>query len=53
MSYVDGFVMAVPTANKAAFIEHARTGDPVFLKYGALRVVDLIDVTKPTRAKRA
>lgn len=40
MSYVDGFVMAVPTANKDAFIEHARMGDPVFLKYGALRVVE-------------
>ena len=40
MSYVDGFVMAVPTANKEAFVEHARTGDPVFLKCGALRVME-------------
>ena len=27
MTYVDGFVMAVPKANKQQFIEHARTGD--------------------------
>ena len=24
MSYIDGFVIAVPTANKQAFIAHAR-----------------------------
>ena len=24
MSYIDGFVIAVPTANKQKFIEHAR-----------------------------
>ena len=40
MSYVDGFVIAVPTANKEAFIAHARQFDPVFLEYGATRVVE-------------
>jgi len=40
MSYVDGFVIAVPTANKQQFIEHARLGDGVFMDLGALRVVE-------------
>ncbi|WP_434989039.1 DUF1428 domain-containing protein [Xanthomonas melonis] len=40
MSYVDGFVLAVPTANKEAFIAHARMGDALIMEYGALRVVE-------------
>ena len=40
MSYIDGFVIAVPTANKQAFIDHARRLDAVFLEYGATRVVE-------------
>ena len=40
MSYVDGFVIAVPTANKQKFIEHARTFDPLFMEYGATRIVE-------------
>lgn len=40
MSYIDGFVMAVPTANKQAFIEHARKFDAMFLEFGATRVVE-------------
>ena len=40
MSYVDGFVIAVPTANKQKFIEHARIGDQMFLELGALRVLE-------------
>lgn len=40
MSYVDGFAIAVPTANKAAFLEHARMGDAIIIEYGALRVVE-------------
>ena len=40
MTYVDGFVLAVPTANKAAYIEHAAATAPVFKKYGALQVVE-------------
>ena len=40
MSYLDGFVIAVPTANKHKFIEHAKLGDSVFMDFGALRVVE-------------
>ena len=40
MSYIDGFVIAVPTANKQKFIDHAEKGDSVFLELGATRVVE-------------
>src|SRR3546814_5634340 len=40
MSYIDGFVIAVPTANRQKFIEHAKTGDSVFIDYGATRVLE-------------
>jgi uncharacterized protein YbaA (DUF1428 family) len=40
MSYIDGFVIAVPTANKQKFIEHARLGDSVFIDLGATRVIE-------------
>ncbi|PAU86789.1 RNA signal recognition particle [Pseudomonas sp. WN033] len=40
MSYVDGFVLAVPTANKQRYIEHAREAGAVFKEYGALRTVE-------------
>ncbi len=40
MSYIDGFLMAVPTANKQKFIEHAKLGDSVFIDLGATRVVE-------------
>lgn len=40
MSYIDGFILAVPKANKEKFIQHAETGDPVFLEWGAIRVVE-------------
>ena len=40
MSYIDGCVLAVPTANKEKFLEHARTGDAICLEHGALRVVE-------------
>lgn len=40
MSYIDGFVAAVPTANKQKFIDHCRACDAVFLEYGAVRVVE-------------
>ena len=39
MSYIDGFVIAVPTANKQKFIEHATEGDSLFIEFGALRVL--------------
>ena len=40
MSYVDGFVLAVPTAEKQRFIEHARAADQVFIENGATRVLE-------------
>ena len=40
MNYVDGFVIAVPTANKQKFIDHAATADSVFIEMGALRVLE-------------
>ena len=40
MSYIDGFVMAVPTANKQKFIEHAKMGDSLFVELGATRVIE-------------
>jgi uncharacterized protein YbaA (DUF1428 family) len=40
MSYVDGFVIAVPTANREQFIGHASTFDVIFMEYGATRVLE-------------
>jgi uncharacterized protein YbaA (DUF1428 family) len=40
MSYVDGFVAAVPTANKDAYIQYAREASLVFKEHGALRLVE-------------
>lgn len=40
MTYVDGFVAAVPTANREAFRRHAAEAAPVFKEYGALKVVE-------------
>lgn len=40
MSYIDGFVIAVPTANKEKFRQHAAMADPAFIELGALRVLE-------------
>lgn len=40
MSYIDGFVLAVPTANMQKFTAHATDFDCVFLQHGATRVVE-------------
>ncbi|MDH3374767.1 MAG: DUF1428 domain-containing protein [Gammaproteobacteria bacterium] len=40
MSYIDGFVIAVPTANKQKFIEHAGLVDTIFTDLGATRIVE-------------
>jgi uncharacterized protein YbaA (DUF1428 family) len=40
VSYIDGFVIAVPTANKQKFIEHAELVDTIFTDLGATRVVE-------------
>lgn len=40
MPYIDGFVIAVPTANKQKFIDHAKNGNSVFLELGATRILE-------------
>lgn len=40
MTYIDGFVIAVPTANKEQFRTHANLADAAFLEMGALRVLE-------------
>lgn len=40
MSYVDGFVAAVPTANKEKYLQHATEAAAIFKEYGALEVVE-------------
>lgn len=40
MSYFDGFVIAVPKANRQAFVDHANHADPYFVELGALRVIE-------------
>jgi uncharacterized protein YbaA (DUF1428 family) len=40
MTYVDGFVLAVPTANRAAYQKIAEDAAIVFKEYGALNVVE-------------
>jgi uncharacterized protein YbaA (DUF1428 family) len=40
MNYIDGFVAAVPLANKEAYIQHAKDMAVVLKEYGALRSVE-------------
>lgn len=40
MTYVDGVMLAVPTANKDAYLKFAESVADCFKKYGALSVVD-------------
>jgi uncharacterized protein YbaA (DUF1428 family) len=40
MNYVDGFVAAVPTANRDAYVRHAQEMAAVMKEHGALQVVD-------------
>ena len=40
MTYVNGFVAAVPTANREAFIAHSRTAAEVFKEHGAVSVME-------------
>ena len=44
MSYIDGFVIPVPTANRQKFIDHATHFDSLFLELGATRVVECWEV---------
>ena len=40
MTYVDGFVAAVPTANREKYRVHAAEGAKVFKEHGALKLVE-------------
>lgn len=61
MPYIEGFVAAVPSANKADYVKHARESVAYFKKLGATRVVEcwgddvpkgvLTDFYKATQAK--
>jgi uncharacterized protein YbaA (DUF1428 family) len=61
MAYIDGFVIAVPTARKQDFIDHALKANSVFKELGATRILEcwgddvpdgtLTDFRKAVRAK--
>lgn len=40
MTYVDGYVCAVPVANREAYLKQARDAVPMFKRNGALKVVE-------------
>ncbi len=40
MTYVDGFVAAVPTAKREDFLRHAKEAAIVFKEHGALKLVE-------------
>jgi uncharacterized protein YbaA (DUF1428 family) len=40
MTYVEGFVVAVPTAHKEAYRKHAADAAPLFKEFGATRMVE-------------
>jgi uncharacterized protein YbaA (DUF1428 family) len=40
MSYIDGFVAAVPSANREAYRQHAQAAASVFKEHGAIKVVE-------------
>lgn len=40
MTYVDGYVVPVPTANRDAYLKHASDAAAVFKEHGALKVVE-------------
>lgn len=40
MAYIDGFVAAVPTANKGKYLEHAKLAALIFKEHGALKITE-------------
>lgn len=47
MTYVQGFILAVPTANKEAYVEMARAAWPLFRDHGALETIECWGVDVP------
>ena len=40
MTYIDGFVAAVPQENKQAYLDHVREASRLFEDHGATRMVE-------------
>ncbi|NJK51618.1 MAG: DUF1428 domain-containing protein [Leptolyngbyaceae cyanobacterium SU_3_3] len=40
MTYIDGFVLAVPTVNRKAYQKFAEDAAVIFKEYGALKIVE-------------
>ena len=40
MAYVDGFIVAVPKANKEEYRRHASGAAPLFAEFGATRLLE-------------
>ncbi len=40
MKYVEGFLLAVPAAKKAEYLEHAKRAAPIFKEFGVTRMVE-------------
>lgn len=47
MTYVDGFIIAVPQSNKQQFVDYSRTMDSVIIECGASRVLECWDDDVP------
>lgn len=47
MTYVSGFLLAVPSANQSSYLEVAKMAAPFFKKHGALRCVENWGVDVP------
>ena len=48
MPYIDGFIIAVPTANKEKFKRHGEEIDQLFIKHGATQVIEAWGDDVPT-----
>lgn len=47
MTYYSGFLLAVPTANRQKYVDHAKKAWPMFQRGGALRMVETWGVDVP------
>ena len=47
MSYIQGFIIPVPKANKEAYIKVAQASGVIFQDYGAIRIVESWSETTP------
>ena len=53
MTYVEGFIVAVPTANKEAYRKHAADAAPLFREFGATRMASSSTSCAGTWIRRA